>query len=232
MLDLREMRVELFLRRERGAVDALQHRVAFVAAPIITRRFEQLQRADLLGVLHVRAAAEIGECAVAEDRDLLALRNVVESRELQLFAEPREVRPRLFARDDLARELDALGQDARHLAFDLGEIVGCERARGFEVVLKLLRVIGAAGIDLRFGEKPLHRVGHYVLGRVANHFARLRIAVGHDLQRNVARDARAQIDELALDAARECSLGETAADQRSNLEHRRTGRHRERSTVG
>ena len=104
LLDALEVLVERLLRREGGAVDALEHRVALVAAPVRAGDLEQLHRADLPGVLHVRAAAEVDEVAVAEERDLLAFGDVVEARELELLAQRREERARLVAGHDLARE--------------------------------------------------------------------------------------------------------------------------------
>ena len=52
---------ELLLGREGGPVDALQHRVRLVAAPVGARGVGQLEGADLVGALYVRAAAQVGE---------------------------------------------------------------------------------------------------------------------------------------------------------------------------
>ena len=112
----------------------------------------------------------------------------------------------------LAREAARLGEDLAHLAFDLREVLGREGPLDLEVVLELLAVVGAADVDLRAGEEALHRVGHHVLGRVADHLARLRIAVRHDLERDVAPERRAQIDQPAVDATGERGLREPRTD--------------------
>ena len=70
LLDLLEIGVELFLLGEGGAVDARQHRVVAVAAPIGARHLHQLEGvADLAGRGHVRAAAEIEPVALLVDLD-------------------------------------------------------------------------------------------------------------------------------------------------------------------
>ena len=61
LLEPLEVRVEVRLRVERGAVDPRQLRVVLVAAPVGAREAGQLERLDRLRVLQVRAAAEVGE---------------------------------------------------------------------------------------------------------------------------------------------------------------------------
>ena len=59
--ELGQVLVQFLLGEERRAVDALQLRVLLVALPIRAGDREQLERLDLLGGRHVRAAAEIDE---------------------------------------------------------------------------------------------------------------------------------------------------------------------------
>ena len=61
LFELGQIVVELFLGEERRAVDALQLRVLLVAFPIGAGDGEQLERLDLFGGGHMRAAAEIDE---------------------------------------------------------------------------------------------------------------------------------------------------------------------------
>jgi hypothetical protein len=60
-LQSREVRVEVLLRVEGGAIDPGELRVRRVAAPVGAGQAGQLQRLDRLRVLQVRAATEIGE---------------------------------------------------------------------------------------------------------------------------------------------------------------------------
>ena len=114
--------LELLLGRERGAVDALQPLVLLVALPVDGRRLEQLDRADLLQVAHVRPAAEVEELAVVVDRDRLAVGDVLEALDLEALAALAEEPRGLFARHLDALERAPLGEDLAHLRFD--------RARG------------------------------------------------------------------------------------------------------
>ena len=57
LLEHLQVRVELLLRRERRAVDALEHRVALVAAPVRARDARQLHDAEVL-----RSTARAGRC--------------------------------------------------------------------------------------------------------------------------------------------------------------------------
>ena len=113
-LDLLEIGVELFLLGEGGAVDAGQHRVVAIAAPIGAGDLHQLEGvADLAGRGHVRAAAEIEPVALLVDLDLLVGRNGVDQLDLEvlalvaedvlgLVARPDFLGERFVARDDLA----------------------------------------------------------------------------------------------------------------------------------
>jgi hypothetical protein len=86
-LDLLQVGVELFLLGEGGAVDARQHRVVAVAAPIGARDLHQLEGvADLAGRGHVRAAAEIEPVALEIDLDRLVAGNRVDQLDLEALA--------------------------------------------------------------------------------------------------------------------------------------------------
>ncbi len=232
LLDALEVLRELLLRGEGGAVDALELRPRFVAAEIGARGFEQLHGADLGGVLDVGPAAEIHEPAVAEDRDLGAVRDVGEARELELFAHRREQPLGLGAGDDLALEVGLLGEDRVHLLLDLREILGREGVLHEEVVLELVAVVAAAGVDLGLREQTLHGVGHHVFGRMPDHLAAGGILRGHDLERDVPLEGPPQIDQRAVDPAREGRLREAGTDLARHVEHGGPDRELETSAVG
>jgi len=165
-----------------------------VAAPIRARQLGELPRADLTGALYVRAPAQVGEVAVAEDRDRLAVGDVAEARDLELLAERAEQPLGLGAGDDLAHERPVLGDDLRHLGLDARQVVGRQPHRDVEVVLELLAVVAAADVDLRRRPQPLHRVGHHVLGGVADHLAALGVARRDHAKAAAARERRTQVD--------------------------------------
>ena len=59
-----EVGVKIFLREERGAVDALELRVLLVAEPVGAGERADLEGFDAAGGGNVRAAAEVDEVAV------------------------------------------------------------------------------------------------------------------------------------------------------------------------
>src|SRR4029077_4164171 len=86
-LDLLEISVEFFLLGERRAVDAGQHRVVAVAAPIGAGHLLQLEGvADLAGRGHVRTAAEVEPVALLVNLELLAGRNLIDQLDLEVLA--------------------------------------------------------------------------------------------------------------------------------------------------
>src|SRR5438874_10353065 len=79
-----EIFVELSLVLEGGAVDTLKLRVLFVAFVVGAGDAGELERADVACAHDVRAGAEIGELAVAIERDFFALGNVLDDVEFEL----------------------------------------------------------------------------------------------------------------------------------------------------
>src|SRR6478672_3818434 len=71
-LEPADVALEVVLAEPGGAVDALQHLAALIAAPIRAGGMEQLEVLDAAGARHVRAAAQVHEGPVGIDRDDLA----------------------------------------------------------------------------------------------------------------------------------------------------------------
>ena len=69
LLEALEVRLEVLLGEECGAVDAREHLAVGVAAPVGAGHARELEGLDPLGAGAVRAAAEVGERAVAIQRD-------------------------------------------------------------------------------------------------------------------------------------------------------------------
>ena len=171
LLEPREVRVELRLRGERRAVHALQLRVALVAAPVGARERQHLERLDVAGALDVRAAAQVDEVAVLEERDRLALGDRLDDLDLVLLAARVEELQRLVARDHASLERQVLGDDLAHLRFDARGVLGRERL-GVEVVVEAV-LDRWADRDLGVRAQPPHGVRHHVRRRVPH--ARQRI---------------------------------------------------------
>jgi len=153
----RQVGVLVFLLRPGRAVDALEHLVLAVAAPIGAGHLHQLEHLELAGGRHVRAAAQVDEVALAVQRDRLVVRDRRDDLGLVLLAYRVEEIHRVVALPFLARDdLVLLGQ-LQHLVLDGGQVLGRERPRVREIVVEAV-VDDRADRDLGLGEQRLDRV--------------------------------------------------------------------------
>ena len=172
--------LELGLVGPGRTVDARQHRVVGIAAPIGSGHLHQLEGvADLAGRGHVRAAAQIEPVALMVDLQVLVFRNGIDQLDLvglALVAEhlpcPRAI-PHLLGEGPVARD------DLAHLLFDRREILRRERLVAGEVVVETV-LDDRADRDLGAGPKLLHRFGQHMRGVVANEFQRALVLPGDD----------------------------------------------------
>ena len=213
-----EVRVEVLLGVEGGAVDARQLLVVGVAAPVRAGEAGQLERLDRLRVLQVRPAAEIGEVALRIDRDV-ALGGVDE---LELVRIGREELLGLVTRDLLPHPLAALGELAVDLGLDLLQILLADRLREVEVVVEAVldrrpdRELHAR-IELR------HGLREQVRGRVTEDGERIRVVLvadGQDLDRLAVVQRQAQILHASVRAQEHSLLGELRPDRSRGVQAR------------
>src|SRR6476620_7779071 len=134
LLEPLQVRVEILLRVEGGAVDPRQLWLRRVAAPVRAGEPRQLQRPDRLRVLEVGAAAQVGEVALRVQADL-PLR-AVDELDLVRLALGLEARLRLLARDFLALPRAALRELAVDLRLDSLQIRLVDRLGKVEVVVE------------------------------------------------------------------------------------------------
>ncbi len=121
-LDEFQVLLERFLRRERGAVDAREHRVVLVAAPVRAGHARQLECLQVARRGHVRSAAEIHPVALAVDGDVV-VGDALDYLDLVLLAHLGK-----FADSVLARDLGAMDfviglRQLAHLRFDLRQVL-------------------------------------------------------------------------------------------------------------
>ena len=217
-LDLLQIRVELFLLRERRAVDAGQHRIVGIAAPIGARHLHQLEGvADLAGRGHVRAAAEVEPVALEIDLDRLVPGDGVDQLDLEglalvaehlfgLFAVPDLLGERLVARDDLA-----------HLLFDRGKIFRRERLVAEEVVIESVLDDGTDR-HLRARPQRLHGFGQHMRGIMPDQFQRAGLVAVDELDPGVSLDGIVEVGELAVERHGHRALGERGRNALGDLE--------------
>ena len=214
-----EVVLEVLLARPRRAVDALQHLVARIAAPIGAGDLHQLEHFQLAGGRHVRTAAEVDPAALPVQADRLVRGDAGDDLGLVVLAETLEERDRLVARHLAARHRQVGLRELGHLRFDGGEVLGRERPLVGEIVVEAVLDDGTDG-HLRFREQRLGRLREQVRRRVADDLERVGVLVGDDLERSVLRDRERGVDQLAADLAREGGLGEPGPDAGGDLRHR------------
>ena len=160
-----EIGVEFGLRGERRAVDALQHRVVLVAAPVRAGDVRQLQTADRAGRVGVAAAAQVGELADRVQRDRVALFDVAGD-DLGLVWVVLIALERDLARHPLAGHRIVGRDDLVHARFEAYQVLGRERLRPVEIVEEA-GLDGGADRGLGFREDVLDGIGQHVRGGVA-----------------------------------------------------------------
>ncbi len=173
-LELKQVRVEFFLRIPGGAVDALQHRVLLVAVPIRAGDVHQFHRADLARRVRVAAAAEIGKLADRVQRDRLALGDFASDLYLiRIVCKPLDG---LFARYSLTGHLVIRLDDLVHALLEAFEIFRRERLLPVEIIVEAVfdcRADGRLGVR----KQILNGIGQHVCGGMAQ-FGKGRAVLG------------------------------------------------------
>ena len=192
----RKVGVEILLREEGGAVDALELGVFLVAEPVGSGKAGDLDGFDAAGGGHVGSAAEVDEFAVAIEADLGAgLGELGDEVGLHEVAVPLKAGEGLFARlSYLANEWLVARDDFGHLFLDGVEVVGGEGLFAIEVVEETGIGSGAVA-ELGFREKLEDRRGHDVGGGVAHDFESLGVVFLDQLKARVGGERRGEVDE-------------------------------------
>ena len=167
LLEAHEVIFEILLVGPRGAVDALQHLVARIAAPIGTGDLHQLEDLEFARRGDMRAATQIHPASLAVEADGLVRGDAGDDLGLVVLAQPFEERHGLIARHLATLDPQiSLGEFA-HLRLDGGEVLGRERTLVGEVVIEAVFDDRTDG-DLRLGEERLRRLREQMRGRVAD----------------------------------------------------------------
>ena len=166
----------------------------------------------------MRALAEIGEVALAVERDVPFGR--VHELDLVRLALGLEAGLRVVAGDLLARPLAALGDLAAHLLLEPLEVGLGDRLGELEVVVEAV-LDRRADRDLRSGEEPARGLGEQVRGRVAQDVERIRIlpvARGEEVDGGAVVERQAQVARLAVHLHEHGLLRELGPDRARGVE--------------
>ena len=189
-----QVRVEILLLEEGGAVDALQHLPLRVAAPIRAGGVRQLEVLEARRVGHVRAATEIDERTVGVRRDDLVVAQLGEPLELErIVGEPLAAPRARFTSSRTNGYFSA--DDLPHLVLERGEVLGRERLVDLEVVVEAV-VDRRTEADLRVGTQAPHGRRQHVRRGMPQHVERPRVAVGEHAERAARAQRRHQVLDL------------------------------------
>ena len=217
-LDLMQVGVEVFLLGPGGAVDAGQHRIVAVAAPIRARHLHQLEGgADLAGRGHVRAAAQIEPLALLVDLDRLVFRNGVDQLDLERLAVVGEHLLGFVAGPDFLGERFVARDDLAHLLLDRREVFRGERLVAEEVVVEAV-LDGRADGHLGARPQALHRFGEHVGAIVPDQFQRARIVTGDEVDLGIVFDRIGEIGQRAVQRHHDGALGERGRNALGDVE--------------
>ena len=207
LLELLQVVVELFLGRPCGRVDAGQHRVFGIAAPIGARHLHELEGvADLAGRGHVRTAAQVEPVALGIDLEILAFGNRVNQLDLVGLAFLLEDLASLVAAPHFLGEGFVARDDLPHLRLDGGEILRGEGLVAGEVVIEAVLDHRTDG-HLRSREKLLHRFCEHMRGIVPDQLQRARVLAVEELDPGILGDRIGQIRHGAVEGHGDRALG-------------------------
>ena len=226
-----EVLVELLLRQERSAVDALEHRVLLVPLPVGAGRVRQLEDPEAPGRRHMRPAAQIDELSLAVAGDAFTLRQLAGDLDLQRIVLALEDPDRLGDRHLPALDLQVLRDDLPHLGLDPLEVLGSEGTRRQEVVVVAV-LDRRSDADLDLGEEPLDRLRRQVGGRVAVDRDDVGRLPRHDFERPVGLQRGHEVDDPAVELAGHCVLREARTDPLRDVADGRSPRDLEGGPVG
>ena len=198
LLDVMEVQFEVFLREERCAVDARQHRAGRVATPVGTGEMRQLEGLDRARVLQVGTAAEVREVVLRVRRQWLVDREIVDQLDLVLLVLIDEALTHRVAVDRRAFEGVLLLEDATHLVLEPHEVGLTNLLGKVEVVIEAV-VDRRTNRDLDAREDVAGGFGQDMGCGVPQDRQCLFVTDAQDLDGYTVRQWQSQILDLAVD---------------------------------
>ncbi len=195
LLQLMQVRLEIFLLPERRGVDALKHLPMLIATPVRAGGVQQLEVLEIRRIGDVRPLAQIHELPVGVGRDDLAFREFAEPLELERVV--REALPRLRLRHLFADERILLRDHLLHFRVELLEVFRGERLRDLKIVVEPV-LDGGAEADLSVWPEPANCCGQDVSARMPEHSERFGVLLGKDPELPALPERSVQIDDFAV----------------------------------
>ena len=217
--------------RPRRAVNALQHLVSGIAAPVSARHLHQPERLDFARRRDVRAATKVDEIPLAVKGNLLFGGNGGNQFRLVFFAQTEKKFHGVIALPDLAGHRNIAFGEFAHAFFDGGQIFRREGTCVSKIVIEAV-FDDRPNRHLRVRVKFLDRISQQVRRRMPDDFQPLGILVGNDGKRRIRLDGKRRVHQHPIHLARQRSLGKPRAYARRNLGNGNRGRKGTNGTIG
>ena len=213
-----EVLLQVFFGSPSRTVNALQHFLGVVAAPIGSGQFHQLEVLELARAGHVGATAQVFEAAFAVERHILACRNGADDFGLVMLAHGFEVSHCLVTRQHATLHRLVFAGQFGHLLFDGGQVLGSKRPLKREVVKKAV-FNNRADSHLGLGKQFFDGIRQQVGGGVPDNFQALCILGRDDGQLAVGPNGITGIYHYAIDLTCQRRFGQARADGRRHFSH-------------
>ena len=211
-----QVALEVVLAGPGRAVDALQHLVSGVAAPVGAGQLHELEGLELAGARHMGSAAQIDELALLVERDLLARGNSADDLGLVRLPHVAEELDRLVPVHHGAGHREVLAGKLLHFLLDGRQVFGREVLLVGEVVVEAI-LDGRPDGHLCLGKQFLHRLGHQVGRGVPDHLQAVRVLAGDDGKLRILVDGERGVHQPAVHPAGHGRLGQALADRGGHL---------------
>ncbi len=201
------------------AVNALQHFVARVPAPVGTRHLGQFEGLQLASAGHMRAAAQISPGALGVQRNFFACRQAFDNLYLVVFAHVAKFFYGFFPthHDSLDRQIQR--REFFHPLLDLFQILGREIVSGGKIVVKTVLDYRADG-DLHTRKQLLRRHCQQMGGGVTNDLKPGIILVCDDRNRGIVLYHMGGIHLPAIYHCAQRGLGQARTDIGGDIVYR------------
>src|ERR687890_152725 len=222
-----EVCLELLLCRPGGPVDAGEHRVVLITAPVCPGDALKLERPETTGARHVRTDAEVVELALTVDRDV-AVFEVADDLKLvrvvlvQLLG--------LGLRDLLAFDREVPGSYLTHPLLDAWQICVRNPAGNVDIVVETV-LHRRAYRELAPRIQLQNGLGHRVRRRVPQDVEPVWRVLGHDLEVSSAIYRSVEVYQLAIQLRDHGIAGEARPDLLGHVTRLLAGLNRQLPTI-
>ena len=204
--------------RPGSAVDALQHFITGITAPVSASQPGQFERGKFAGTGHVRTAAQVNELTLPVQRQFLMRGNGFDDLCLVLLSHATKECNSLIPWHDRTADTEVLLGQFHHFFFDCGKVIRGKRPFKSEIVIKTVFDNGA-DCHLCLRKQFFHRLRHQMSAGVAQYLQACFVPVGNDAQGRISVNQVGSIDQAAVHFTGQGRPGQAGPDVRGNIQN-------------